>query len=66
MAAGPAAACLLELRVRIPPGARMSVCIVFTATELYDWQIPRAQQSYRKVCVYVKGGFVTVCDQIRQ
>jgi len=49
-----AAACLLGLRVRIPPGAWMSVsyerCAV-TGRGLCNGPIPRTGQSY-EVCVY--------------
>ena len=59
MAAGSTATSMLELRVRIPPGARMSVCSVFSAIDLYDVSILRVQQSYRKLCVCV---CVCVCS----
>ena len=48
---GSAAARLLELRVRIPPGAWMSVsckCCVLLGRDLCDWPIT---QSYRVWCV---------------
>jgi hypothetical protein len=45
---------LLRLRVRIPPGAGMSVCsecCVLSGRGLFDGLITRAEQSYRVWCV---------------
>ena len=47
---GPAASRLLELRIRIPPGAWMSVCcecFVLSGRGLCDELITRAGESYR-------------------
>jgi hypothetical protein len=52
---GSAAARLLRLRVRIPPGAWMSVssgCCVLSGRGLCDGPIPHPEESYR-VCVCV-------------
>jgi hypothetical protein len=52
---GSAAARLLGLRVRIPPGAWMFVfceSCVLSGRGVYDWPIPRPEESYR-VFVYV-------------
>ena len=53
-----AAASLLRLRVRIPPGACLSVCLsvcceycVLSGTGLCDELITRPQESYRLLCV---------------
>ena len=48
------AAGLLELRVRSPPGAWMSVsceCCVLSGTGLCDELVPRPEESYRVWCV---------------
>jgi hypothetical protein len=55
---GSATARLLELRVRIPPGAWMSVsceCCVFSGRGLCVGLITHTEKSYRVLCV-------TVCD----
>ena len=47
---------LLELWVRIPPGAWMSVsceCCVFSGKGLCDRPITRPEKSYRLLCVIV-------------
>ena len=52
---GSAAACLLRLRVRIPPGALTSVSCesrVLSGRGLCDGSIPRTQESYWVWCVY--------------
>jgi len=46
-----AAAGLLRLRVRIPPGARMFVCCVLSGRGLCDGLITRPEESYRLWCV---------------
>jgi hypothetical protein len=51
---GSAAARLLGLRVRIPPGARMSVsfeCYVLSGSGLSVGLIPRPEDSYRVWCI---------------
>jgi hypothetical protein len=53
---GSAAARLLGLRVRIPPGARMSVCCeccVLSGRGLCDGLMTRPEESYRVWCVWV-------------
>jgi hypothetical protein len=64
-----AAARLLELRVRIPPGVLMSVCCgccVLQGTGLRDGPIPRPEESYR-ICVRVRVCVcVTECEQVWQ
>jgi len=48
-AQGKAAARLLGLRVRIPPGLWLSVfcdCCVFSGRGLNDWLITRPEESY--------------------
>jgi len=49
----PAAARLLTLWVRFPPGAWMSVCCVFSGRGLCDELITRPEGSYRLWCVVV-------------
>jgi hypothetical protein len=52
---GSAAACLLGLWVRIPPGAWMSVsceCCVLSGRGLCDGLITRPEESYRMWCVW--------------
>ena len=47
---GSAAACLLGLRVRIPPGAQIPVsceCCALSGRGLCDGLIPRPGESYR-------------------
>jgi hypothetical protein len=54
---GSAAASLLGLRVRIPPGAWMSVfceCCVLWSRGLCDGLITRPEESYRVWCVWVR------------
>ena len=56
---GPAAARLLRLSVRIPPGAWLSVscaCCVLPGSGLFDGLIPRPEESYR---------LWFVCDQVQ-
>jgi hypothetical protein len=51
---GTAAARLLGLRVRIPPGAWMSVsceCCVLSGRGLCDELVPRPEEPYRMWCV---------------
>jgi hypothetical protein len=58
---GSVAASMLGLRVRIPPGAWMSVsceCRVLSGRGLCDWPIPHPEESYR-LCVIE-------CDQVQQ
>jgi len=53
---GSTAARLLELWVRIPPGAWMSVCVeccVLSGRGLWDGLITRPEKSYRLWCVVV-------------
>ena len=53
--AGSAAARLLGLRVRIPPGAKMCVsclCCVLSSRGLCDEPITRPEESYRVWCVW--------------
>jgi len=52
-------ACLLRLRVRIPPGAWMYVsceCCVLSGRGLCEGLIPRTEESYRLWCVWVWSG----------
>jgi hypothetical protein len=53
---GSAAANLLRFWVRIPPGTWISVCCeccVLSGRDLYDEQITRPEESYRRWCVVV-------------
>ena len=53
---GSAAALLLGLRVRIPPGAWMFACCeccVLSGSDICDGPIPRPEESYRLWCVIV-------------
>ena len=53
---GSAAARLLVLRIRIPPGAWMFVsceCCLLSGGGLCDGPIPRPEESYRVWCVCV-------------
>jgi len=62
---GSAAARLLGLRVRIPPGAwdvSPYECCVWSGRGLCDWLITRPEETCRVWCVWVWGGLGSVGD----